>query len=115
MSLDSECRGNHGQRHTIDFATDPPPDLAIEVDLTASSLDKLGIYASLGVPEVWRFDGNSLRFLRLTIDENYEDTAESLAFWQLPLNRLADFLGRWNESDETSWIKEFRQWIREHV
>lgn len=39
---------------------DPPPDLAIEIDITSSSLDRLAIYASLGITEVWRFDGDRL-------------------------------------------------------
>jgi Uma2 family endonuclease len=39
---------------------DPPPDLAIEVDLTSSSLNRMDIYAALQVPEVWRLDGDSL-------------------------------------------------------
>src|SRR5262249_43787527 len=45
---------------TIDLATDPPPDLVVEVDITHPSLDKFPIYASLRVPEVWRHDGDTL-------------------------------------------------------
>lgn len=103
-------------KDTIDFATDPPPDLAIEVDLTSSSLDKFGIYASLGVPEVWRYDGQSLRVVTLLPSgDSYEETGRSLAFPGLSLEWIASFLARWNEMDETAWIKEFRQWVREHV
>lgn len=47
----------------IDLAIDPPPDLAIEIDITSSSVDRLGIYAVLGVPEVWRYDGESLTII----------------------------------------------------
>src|SRR5437870_10697521 len=43
--------------------TDPPPDLAIEIDITSSWLDRLAIYAALEIPEVWRFDGESLKIL----------------------------------------------------
>ena len=46
---------------TGEFATrtrqpdvDPPPDLAIEVEITRSCLDRLGIYAALRIPEVWQ-------------------------------------------------------------
>ena len=45
----------------LDLTIDPPPDLAIEIDITSSSLNRQSIYASLGVPEIWRFDGESLR------------------------------------------------------
>jgi Uma2 family endonuclease len=44
----------------IDLAIDPPPDLAIEVDNTSSSMNRLEIYAALEVPEIWRYDGETL-------------------------------------------------------
>jgi Uma2 family endonuclease len=47
-------------RKEFDPESDPPPDLAIEVDITSSSLNRMSIYATLGVPEVWRFDGAQL-------------------------------------------------------
>jgi Uma2 family endonuclease len=46
----------------IDLRRDPPPDLVIEIDWTHSSLDRLAIFAILGVPEVWRFDGKDVTF-----------------------------------------------------
>src|SRR5207302_9413364 len=49
-------------RRRLDLRTDPPPDLALEVDVTHSSLDRMGIYAALGVPEVWPLDGDTLTF-----------------------------------------------------
>src|SRR5437899_2960095 len=49
----------------IDLTVDSPPDLVIEIDVTHSSLDKLPIYAALGVPEVWRSDGSGLAILVL--------------------------------------------------
>jgi len=51
-------RGKKG----IDLRNDPPPDLVIEIDITSSSLDSFEIYAALGVPEIWRYDGNILQF-----------------------------------------------------
>lgn len=49
----------------IDLQVDPPPDLVIEIDITSSSLDKLAIFASVDVSEVWRYDGSRVRILRL--------------------------------------------------
>lgn len=46
-----------GKRREIDLTVDRPPDLAVEVEISRSVLDRMGIYAALGVPEVWRFDG----------------------------------------------------------
>src|SRR3954454_19090485 len=59
----------------IDLEVDPPPDLAIEVEISRSALDRMGIYAALGVPEVWRFDGETLRVAQLRADGTYADVA----------------------------------------
>ena len=58
-------------KRELDLTIDPPPDLAIEIDITSSSLDRQGIYAALGVPEIWRFDGESLRVYQLQPDGTY--------------------------------------------
>ena len=50
---------------TIDLTTDPPPDLVMEIDITHPSLEKLPIYATIGVPEVWRSDGQQVVIYRL--------------------------------------------------
>jgi Uma2 family endonuclease len=52
-------------KREIDLARDPPPDLAIEIEISRSVLDRLSILAALMVPEVWRFDGERLRVLLL--------------------------------------------------
>jgi len=39
-------------RQELDLETDPPPDLAIEIDITSTSVNKFGIYLALGVPEL---------------------------------------------------------------
>ena len=44
----------------IDLEVDPPPDLAIEIEITRSALDRIGIYGALRVPELWRFNGRTL-------------------------------------------------------
>ena len=52
----------------LDLTVDLPPDLVIEVDITRSSLDKLPIYAALGVPEVWRYTDGEVEIYSLTAD-----------------------------------------------
>ena len=47
-------------RDEIDLTVDPAPDLVIEVDLTPFSLNKLLIFAALGVNEIWWYDGRQL-------------------------------------------------------
>lgn len=52
----------------LDLAHNPPPDLAIEVEISRSAVDKLAIYADLGVSEVWFYNGESLRMYMLQSD-----------------------------------------------
>lgn len=62
----------------IDLAIDPPPDLVIEVEVSLSAIDKLSVYAALGIPEVWRIRGDgSLQMLRLSASGEYETVARS--------------------------------------
>lgn len=46
---------------TVNLQADPPPDLVVEVDMTHTDIDKNRLYAAMGVPEFWRFDGHNLR------------------------------------------------------
>jgi Uma2 family endonuclease len=95
----------------IDLDIQPPPDLAIEVDNTSSSINRMDIYRALGIPEVWRFDGETLTICCL-VDGDYctQETSQVL-----PILRRSDiqrFLQMSQTIGETSWIREFRQWIR---
>ncbi len=99
-------------RDEIDLSVDPPPDLAVEVEITSGWIDKIPIYAGLGVPEVWRYDGKTLRVELLQADGSYAPQSQSSAFPFLPLAEIPRFLERRNATDETSWIRSFRQWVR---
>jgi Uma2 family endonuclease len=59
---------------------DPPPDLAIEVDIRRAAAKRQRIYASLGVREVWRHDGKKLSFFQLAANGKYERITKSLSF-----------------------------------
>src|SRR5205823_3484557 len=97
----------------LDLSVDPPPDLAIEVDISRSSLNRMGIYAALGVPEVWRFDGQVLRVYRLGPNRSYAEVQESEHFPFLPIVKVQEFLLQRGQMDETKLVKTFRQWVRE--
>ncbi len=78
-------------KKTLDISMDPPPDLAIETDISSSSIPRMPIYATLGVPEVWRYDGESLSFWRL--DElDYSETSVSSVIPQLTPELVAAWL-----------------------
>ncbi len=97
-------------RMDIDPETDPPPDLALEVDISRSSLNRMSIYAALRVPEVWRWDGRHLRIFLLTPNGTYEQTDKSKAFPFLPLAEFVTFLKR-TDLSETQLVRSFRNWV----
>ena len=99
----------------IDLTVDPPPDLVVEIDVTHSSLDRMTIYAALGVPEVWRFDGEALRVYRLSPEGRYAPTDYSPTFPALPLTEFARFVQHGATADELSMIRTFRTWVREQL
>jgi Uma2 family endonuclease len=95
---------------------DKPPDLAIEIDITSGSLDKFPIYAALAVPEIWRYDGNNLRFYGLNQETNgYEEITESLAFPLLDITLIPSWLEQRFIIGETATLKQVRQWIKEQI
>jgi Uma2 family endonuclease len=100
------------QDKEIDLSVDPPPDLAIEIDITRSSLDRQAIYAALGVPELWRFHGESLRVSRLRADGTYEACATSPAFPFLPIDEVVRLLKQGATMDHSRWGRMVREWIR---
>ena len=95
----------------IDLAVDPPPDLAIEIDISSPSLPRLPIYAALGVPEVWQFDGERVRLLKLVAGE-YVAQNQSQALPMVAVEVVRGFLTQAQEMGETSWAKAVRQWAK---
>ncbi len=85
----------------IDLAIHPPPDLAIEIEITHRLNEAPHVYAALGVPEVWRCSGNALRFLHLQADDSYVERDHSRNFPDL---RTGDVLNRLALADETDLI-----------
>jgi Uma2 family endonuclease len=99
-----------GKKH-LDLRTDPPPDLAIEVDVTSSSLDRMGIYAALGVAEIWRLSHGALTFHELS-GKAYRPRPDSLSFPGLIPADLTQFLSQYAETDDMSLTMMFRAWVR---
>lgn len=98
-------------RDEVEINVDPPPDLAIEVDITRSALDKQRIYAALGVRELWRWENESLLVLILGPDGKYFVAEKSFCFPDLPLGEISRFMSLRPGKNETAWIKEFRDWV----
>jgi len=102
-------------KREFDLETDPPPDLAVEIDITSSSLPRMSIYASLGIPEVWRYDGATLTFQGLEPGQQYVLLDHSRA---LPALTPAVILGFLEESDrlsENELMHALIDWVRREV
>jgi Uma2 family endonuclease len=97
---------------TWDPTRDPPPDLVLEIEVSRSALDRMGIYAALRVPEVWCFDGQSLRVYLLQSDGTYQPAERSPTFPQVPIQELVRFLKPSETEDYLSIIRSFHQWVR---
>ncbi len=95
----------------IDLKHDPPPDLAIEIDVSNSSVDKMAIYAELKVPEVWRYAEGKL-IINLLTDTGYMESETSLAFGSFPVKELAKFVQLDSQKGENARMREFREWVR---
>jgi Uma2 family endonuclease len=102
-------------KREIDLAVDPPPDLALEIELSPSALDRLAIYAALRVPEVWRCTDAAIRIFRLRPEDTYEERADSPTFPGVPPTMLINFLQQGLTMDETSLLELFRAWVRREV
>ncbi len=74
---------------------DPFPDLAVEIDLSDPAVDRMDIYAALGVPEVWRFDGEAVQFLGLRAEGTYEPRREPVPPGPTRGSRRMDRPGGW--------------------
>jgi Uma2 family endonuclease len=101
-------------KRQIDLRVDPPPDLAIEVDVSRSSLDRMSIYAALAVPEVWRLSGGQLTVQLLQPDGNYAAGA-SRVFPGLDTAVLLSFLGLRGQVDENGVVRQFRAWVQARI
>ncbi len=97
----------------INLRKDPPPDLAMEVDITRSSMNRMRIYAALNIPEVWRWHKDGLIFLALDGNGKYDTVAISPTF-PLPIcpADLMPFIAMRGQMDDNAVICQFRAWIR---
>ena len=97
-------------KEELDLAVDPPPDLVVEVEITSSAIQKFKLFAAMGVPEVWRHDGDHLKMFRLQ-GGVYEAIDSSHALQGLSAATINGVLQRRFDFGETALIREFRQSI----
>lgn len=100
-----------GKAKKLDPNNYPVPDVAVEIDVTHGSLDKFKIYAGLGVPELWLYDGKNVRIYQLA-GKKYNQKEISRAFPLLTAKVLTEFLKLSETEGQTAALKAFRQWLQ---
>lgn len=106
---ESKIRG----KKRLDLAVDPPPDLALEIDITSRTHPN--IYEALKVPELWRFDRGKLQ-INVLQDGHYVESQQSLNF---PLFSLIEAIPQHLEQSTTAGrnatLKAFRIWVQKQI
>ncbi len=97
----------------VDFTQDPPPDLVVEVDITHTDIDKNKLYASMGVPEFWRYNGKELRIYSLQ-KAAYIECDLSPTFPAFQKEHLYNFLEE-AQQDEIAAEVNFRAFVKENL
>jgi Uma2 family endonuclease len=99
-------------RKRLNLKRDPVPELVVEIDVTRPSVPREPIYAGLGVPEIWRWNGRQLECLELATGK-YRTRTTSLAFPFLNPADLTRFIRlRATEDDDNEILRRFSDWIR---
>jgi Uma2 family endonuclease len=101
---------------TLNLDRDPPPDLVLEVENTCSCLDRMDVYASLDVPEVWRFDGEEWHVHLLGPNGVYRESPSSAALPYLPIPEIMPLLEQsLSLKDDRELLTILTRWARERV
>jgi Uma2 family endonuclease len=100
-------------KRRLDLALDPPPDLVLEIEVTRAALPRLPIFAAMGVPEVWRSDGEAVQILILK-GSAYEDVPASEMLPGLSAETIGELLARSREMKGYAWMRQVREWAQAH-
>jgi len=98
-------------KQKLDLTVDPPPDLAVEVDISPPDIARQPIYAALGVPEVWRYDGRRVTPLRRNDDGDYIAIDASPSFPDGPVDELNRLLSIGLSRGQTAAVRALREWL----
>lgn len=97
---------------TVDLTTDPPPDLILEVDITHTDINKNALYAEMGVPEFWRYNGKILTIYALE-NSSYKEVDVSPTFPNAPKEQLYIYLKNCAEIGEKQAKRKLRAWLQQ--
>jgi Uma2 family endonuclease len=98
-------------RKRLDLAVDPPPDLVIEIEVTQPLLPRLPIFAAVRVPEIWVWDHDAVRILRLD-GGDYREAAQSGPLSPLTAEVITELLQRSAAMTSPAWARAVREWAQ---
>jgi Uma2 family endonuclease len=104
-----------GNKIQLDFETDPPPDIVVEVDVHHDSRSRFRVYAALGVPEIWRYDGQAMTIYHLSEEgdgQEYVAGDTSTGLPMLSAQLLTEMLERMRRDGELSALLAFDEWLQ---
>jgi Uma2 family endonuclease len=97
----------------LNLEHDPPPDLAIEVDMSHRSIDREPTYAAMGVPELWRLRAGRIQFLERASTGTYQEIERSIAFPFLMSRQLQEFIPTLPIALDGAVRRHIRKWVRD--
>jgi Uma2 family endonuclease len=98
-------------KRTIDLAAGPPPDIAVEVDISHNSFGKFPFYSDIGVPEIWRCDEEGVEIYHL-IERRYVEAQASRSFRFITRETLSEYLNQSKTRSRAAVLRSFRAWLR---
>jgi Uma2 family endonuclease len=98
-------------RREVDLTVDPPPDVVLEMEMSRSARDKLPLFASLGIPELWRCGGERVSILILEQD-HYRESTSSQALPVLTSEVLTQFLAESRTMLSPDWFQAVSDWAQ---
>jgi len=100
-------------KNRIDLNIDPPPDLAIEIDITSRS--RFDNYAILGVPELWRHTRKGLE-ISLLQEGKYIKSESSPNFPDIPIIELVnEYVQQCLTIGRSQAMRNFRNWVKDNL
>jgi Uma2 family endonuclease len=101
-------------KENIDLEIDPPPDLVVEVEYSKPKIDKLKLYAAMGIAEFWCYQGQVLKVYILQ-DGQYIEVENSPTFAPVVVKEIPRFIAESKQYGQISTMRYFRSWVQEQV
>ena len=97
-------------KRRLDLSQEPPPDLALEIDLT--SITDIKDYIPLAVPEVWIYEADTIHIYRFESDR-YLEVQTSQIFPNFPVKEIIpQYVNRAWQVGSSVALREFIQTLR---